>query len=382
MKILLKNVDLYTPDHIVNVDVLIEDGVIIKMDKSLHFKDYQEINCNGKIVCPMFVDGHEHLFIGTNHDYWSTQGIMKSGVGTIVGCLANEQSHTDVDKLINIINDINSSNLINAYCLAGSKNYVEDTTNYILNNKNVVGIKTALFQPQRPKPNLSYEKLKQDAINTYNSGLKSGKPVQVHIHLDHPFSGRNKETIENINSGNLDNLHWIDKIVEETGVPYSLFKLTHAQKYYDRILEYANKGCHIDYTAFAGDYDSRFDCLVKAVKDKTVDLSKNSISSDLGIMITEQGHSGEETPASLLNTVRKLVLEKGLTLENVLPMVTKNPAILLGLSCGIIKEGASCKLLILDEELNINLIINNGESYLIKDEKIKKICENIKHEKY
>lgn len=361
MKILLKNVDLYTPEHVGIKDILIDDSVIIKIDNQIICNDCEIINCNGNIICPMFVDGHEHLFIGVNHDYWSTEGIMKSGIGTIVGCLANEQSYNDVDKLINIINDINSSNLITAYCLAGSKNYVEDTTNYILNNKNVIGIKTALFQPQRPKPNLSYEKLKQDAIRTYNGGLKSGKSVQVHIHLDHPFSGRNKETIENINSGHLDNLHWIDKIVEETSVPYSLFKLTHAQKYYDRILEYANKGCFIDYTAFSGDYDTRFDCLVKAIKDKSVDLSKISISSDLGIMITEQGHLGEETPISLLNTIRKLALEKGLLLEDILKMVTSNPAILINKDCGIIKENSPYKLLMLDIELNINSIINHGE---------------------
>lgn len=357
MKILLKNVDLYEPTHIENVDILIKDGIIIKIAKDLHCNDCKTINCADKIVCPMFVDGHEHLFINNNFDYWSIQGIMQSGVGTIVGCLANEQSPSDMNKLIDIVNDVNYSNKINAYCLAGSKNYVEDTASYILNNKNVVGLKTALFQPQRPKPNLSYEKLKNDAINTYNAGLKSNKAVQVHIHLDHPFPKGMSVSIEEINSGRLDNLGWIDRIVEETGVPYSLFKLTHAQKYYNKIIEYANKGCHIDYTAFSGNYDARFDCLVKAIKDKAVDLSKISISSDLGIMITERNYTGEETPASLLNTVTKLVLEKGLTLQDVLPMVTKNPGILLSPSCGIIKEDNPCKLLILDKALNIQSII-------------------------
>lgn len=61
VKITLKNVDLYTPDHIGIVDILIEDGYIIRIDKNLHYQDCQKINCNGKIICPMFVDGHEHL---------------------------------------------------------------------------------------------------------------------------------------------------------------------------------------------------------------------------------------------------------------------------------------------------------------------------------
>lgn len=362
MKILLKNVYLYTPDHIGNTDILIEDGYITKIDKDLHCKDCQEINCDGKISCPMFVDGHEHLL----GNYWSEQGILNSGVGTIVGCLANEQSSSHVQALINITNKINTTNKIDAFCLAGSKNFTEDTSQYILNNTNVIGIKTALFQPQRPKPNLSYEKLKADALQTYNAGIKSGKTVQVHIHLDHPFSKGLSATIEEIDSGRLDNLGWIDKIVEETGIPYSVFKLTHAQKYYNRILEYANKGCFIDYTAFNSDYDSRFDCLVNAIKNKKVDLTRVSISSDLGIMTTEQGAIGEETPISLLNTIKTLILEKGLNFEDVLPLVTKNPAILLSKSYATIKEGNPCKLIMLDEELNIQLIINHNEIYKLK----------------
>ncbi len=67
--------------------------------------------------------------------------------------------------------------------------------------------------------------------------------------LNNPYKSGENLSIEEIETGKYDSLDWIDKIVEETGVTYSLFKLTHAQKYYSRILEYANKGCYIYYTA-------------------------------------------------------------------------------------------------------------------------------------
>ena len=265
MKTLLINADLYTPKHHGLTNIMIEDGIISFVGTAKQFSD-EVIDCKGNKVCPMLVDGHEHLL----GNYWDEESIISSGVGTIVSCLANEPNSTCVDKLIEITQGLKRFQ-IEAYCLAGSKNFVEDTSKYIIENESVVGIKTALFQPQRPKPNLSYEKLKQDALSTYLAGLNSNKTTQVHIHLDHPFARGEQLTIEDIETGQFDNLDWIDRIVEETGVPYSLFKLTHAQKYYNRILEYANKGCFIDYTAFHKDYDRRFNCLIEAIKNNSVD---------------------------------------------------------------------------------------------------------------
>ncbi len=363
MKILLKNANLYTPTKLGVKDVLIEVGKISKIGK-IKADDCQIIDCKGKIVCPMFVDGHEHLL----GDYWDAAGLISAGVGSLVCVLANESEPKYVDKIIEITNRLKKEYNIDAYCLAGSKNYTSDTKNYIINNKNVVGIKTALFQPQRPKPNLSYEKLKQDAISTYEAGKKSHKTMQVHIHLDHPFARGEKVSQQEIDSGKLDNLGWIDKIVTETHLPYSLFKLTHAKKYYNRILEYAAKGCYIDYTAISDEYDKRLDPLVNAIKQHKINLDRISISSDLGIGFYEQGVSGKEYPTSLLNTIQQLV-KQGLKFEDVLPFVTTNPGRLLDENCGKIREGEACKILILNKSLEIEKIIM--DSNLIIQNKIK-----------
>ena len=364
MRVLLKNVDLYTPKHVGLIDLLIENGQIIKIDKNI-MDSCETIDYKGKIVCPMLVDGHEHLKDTQNYN---PNDILTSGVGSVVGCLADEQSEECCKRLIEVTKELRDKYNVDAYCLAGSKNCLYDTKEYILKNACVVGIKTALFSNGRPKPNLSYDKLKQDALSTYIAGIKAGKKVQVHIHLDHPFPRGESADISEINSGKIDNLHWIDKIVEETGVPYSLFKLTHAQKYYDRILEYANKGCFIDYTAFEGNYDCGFDCLIGAIKSKKVDLSKISISSDLGILTMERGLKGKETPITILNTIQKLVLEKGLNFEDVLRMVTINALKPITNKEELIFEGALARLVVLSKDIQIEEIIFNGKFINIKQE--------------
>lgn len=350
MNILLKNANLYNPNYQGVKDILISNNHIAKIDNNIK-ATYKEINCKGKIVCPSFVDGHEHLL----GDYYSIEGIKSAGVSCVIGVLANEPNSSYVDSLLEKVKQLNS-NGINAYCLAGSKNYTENIEQYILNNDCVIGVKSALFQPQRPKPNLSYEKLKNDAITVYNASIKSNKTLQLHLHLDHPFKRGEMLSIDEIDSGKYDNLDWIDKIVEETNVPYSLFKLTHAQKYYNRILEYANKGCYIDYTAFHSGYDKRFDCLVTAIKNKTIDLSKISISSDLGIRTLEEGLKEEEKPSSFLHTFVSLVNYKDLSIEDTLKMITINPASLISKNLGKIYEGGKANILILDENLNIEKI--------------------------
>ena len=187
------------------------------------------------------------------------------------------------------------------------------------------------------------------------------------MHLDHPFARGEKVTSDEIDSGKLDNFSWIDKIVEETGVPYSLFKLTHAQKFYNRIFDYARKGCYIDYTAMAGDYDKRFDPLVELVRSKADCLDKISISSDLCVLSLERGLTESETPITLLNTIHKLVNEKGLKFEDVLPMVTTNALAPINAKQTLIEENCECKLLVLNSDLTIHKVFNRSE--IIEDAK-------------
>lgn len=353
--LLLKNAEVYNPKYIGKKDILIDKDKIIKIANEIE-EECQILNCSDKIICPTFIDGHEHI---TFKQYYNPIDIINSGVSTCVGVLANEQEENQMQILLNTANNLKENYNVNTYVLAGSKNCTYNIEKYIINYENVVGIKTALYSEFRPKPNLSYEKLKNDTIKVYNAGIKSNKNVQVHIHLDNPFPINGSANIEEINSGKIDNLNWLDMIVKETGIPYSIFKLTHAQKYYNRIIEYANKGVYIDYTAFDDKYDKRYDYLVEAIKKRKIDLSKISISSDLGILSTEKNYIKKESPITLLKTIRTLIIEKGLTFEQVIPFITTNALAPIKQEKILIKEGIKPNFILLDKDFNIYKIIKN-----------------------
>lgn len=358
--VLLKNVDLYTPKHVGLVDLLVENDQIVKIGKDIDV-DCKKIDCSGKIIFPQYVDGHEHILMD---DAFSINVIEESCVGTIVGVLDNEKEIDLTKEMINMTNFINSHSSVKAYCLAGSKKCNYNSTDFITENKNVVGIKTALYSDAMPNNYLSYEKLKSDAIRTYEAGKKTNKNVQVHIHLDNPGLVKEERlTFEGILSGKYDNLNWIDKIVEETGVPYSLFKLTHVHKFFDRIFEYANKGCYIDYTVINDEYDKRFGSLIKGILDNKVDKTKISMSTDLGVLNLEYGGNSFENPNRLHRRLKELVA-KGLKIETVLPFITTNALAPIEKKEEFIFEKSPCKFILLDEELNILKVVKNEKDII------------------
>ena len=74
----------------------------------------------------------------------------------------------------------------------------------------------------------------------------------------------------------------------------------------------------------------------------------------------EKGGSYEK-PITLLNTIQKLVLEKGLNLEEILPLITTNALAPIKKVGNLIEENVKAKLIVLDEELQIDKIIFNGK---------------------
>src|SRR5665647_136032 len=63
MKLLIKGGQVIDPANDINevMDILIEDGKIIKIAADLSAADCHIINANGKLVCPGFIDMHVHL---------------------------------------------------------------------------------------------------------------------------------------------------------------------------------------------------------------------------------------------------------------------------------------------------------------------------------
>ncbi|MDK2684030.1 beta-aspartyl-peptidase, partial [Vibrio vulnificus] len=61
---LLKNADLYAPNHVVNVDILVGQGKILAIEPQLNLRGLEavtQIDCHNKMVTPGLIDQHLHL---------------------------------------------------------------------------------------------------------------------------------------------------------------------------------------------------------------------------------------------------------------------------------------------------------------------------------
>lgn len=355
MDILLKNGEIYLPESIGRKDILIKNGCIVKIDNDIKSRA-KIIDCTGKNICPLFVDGHTHLSLTGIYNH---KKLLSAGIGSVVGLMSMTATSKDVKKLIKICKRLKNKGL-DAYCLTGAFRYFGNITEDIINNENVIGCKTALNSKTKIReesPN--YEELLKISQETYNAGKLSNKKVQVHIHLESTKASSLEDLQQKMSDKEVGNLYWIDDI-SKNGLPYSLFKLTHSQKYLDKLLEYANKGCYVDYTAMQNGYDVRFDSLINSLLNNDVNLSQISISSDMGAFGNKKNQY-----LSLLNTLKIFVVEKRLPLDLVLPFFTSNPGSLLHKNCGKIMENTPCKLMVLNKNLDIEFVANNNKIYRI-----------------
>jgi dihydroorotase len=89
-KFLIKNGHVIDPANNVDeaLDVLIEDGKIVKLEKNLQADDAEVLDASGKIVSPGFIDIHVHLREPGREDketiYAGTRSAAKGGITTVV----------------------------------------------------------------------------------------------------------------------------------------------------------------------------------------------------------------------------------------------------------------------------------------------------------
>ena len=102
MDILLKNGEIYLPESIGRKDVLIKNGCIVKIDNDIKSRA-KIIDCTGKSICPLFVDGHTHLSLTGIYNH---KKLLSAGIGSVVGLMSMTATSKDVKKLIKIFRHI------------------------------------------------------------------------------------------------------------------------------------------------------------------------------------------------------------------------------------------------------------------------------------
>jgi len=365
--ILIKNIDLYAPEHVGVKDILICGERIERIEEQIGIdeKYLTIIDGTGLLAIPGIIDQHVHVTGGGGEGGFSTRApelrmvdLIQAGITTVVGMLGTDASTRSVENLVAKTKAINEQGFT-AFCLTGSYQYPSPTLTDSVKNDivfvhEIIGCKIAISDHRSSQ--MTAEEMTRLASEVKVAGMLSGKPQMLVVHLGEGKGG----------------LSPIFNVVDDSDLPINVFRPTHLNRS-DRLIkesfEFAKHGGYVDYTCGSSPSErSRPSTITRAAKEANVPLHKMTFTSDgYGSFSTydREGNLESIGIASLKAVFDELVYmvkESGFRLDEALPFMTTNVAAGLNLSDskGMLKTGYDADILILNEELEIETFIARG----------------------
>lgn len=380
---LIINADIYAPQSLGLQNLLICAGKIVYIgEKVPHLDDslsVQVTDLDGARLIPGFIDAHAHITGGGGEAGPSTRvpplhlsQFTEAGVTSVIGLLGTDDLTRNTQTLLTQVVGLREEGL-SAWCYTGGYHLPAMTLtgsvrSDIVNLEPVIGVgEVAISDHRSSQPSL--DEILRLASEAHVAGLMTGKAGIVHFHLGDGKRG----------------LSMIRDSLQLSEIPARVFNPTHINRnkgLFEEACDLSAKGCSVDITAFPADErDSKGWSAVEAVTryfDKGCDPGKLTISSDGGGCLPhfdEQGellHMGFAKSSAMANTLRAM-LESGLTMEQVLPLMTSNVSGLLKLhGKGRIEVSRDADLLVLDKNHDINSVMANGVWHINKGQQIVK----------
>lgn len=359
MFVLVKNADLYTPDHLGRRDLLICNDKIVKVAPHIDFEweDLQVIDAAGRQVIPGLIDQHVHITGGGGESSFKSRApevtladLVESGVTTVVGLLGTDSRTRSVRNVVAKAKALNEEG-VTAYCLTGAYEYPSPTltgsvTDDIVYIKEVIGVKIAISDHR--SSNINADELARLATQARLAGLESGKVGEVHMHM-----GNGKKGLSDV-----------FKIVEETEIPIKHFRPTHIQKALEDGIKFANMGGYIDFTS--GSPVSAAAAIAKALPRVPVD--RVTLSSDSNGSMPKWNEKNEligidvAKMTTLFECIRVLVRDHAVPFDQALALVTRNVAQALEIAPakGCIAEGSDADLILLNDDMTFHTVMARG----------------------
>lgn len=382
---LIKSAKIYSPEFLGIKDILIVNDKIAAIDDNIeiNFKgdvDFEVINGAGMILVPGFIDSHVHILGGGGEGGFSTRtpeisltDITTAGVTTIVGCLGTDGVGRSMEALYAKAKALEEEG-ISTYIYTGNYRVpVTTITGSIMKDimmiDKVIGVgEIAVSDHRSSQPTV--EELNRIAADARVAGILSGKAGVVNIHLG---DGRRM-------------LKPLFDITENTELPITQFIPTHMSRnpyLFEEAIRYAKTGGYIDFTtssdpSFWEKGEIKASKALKMCLDKGVSVERITFSSDgqgsLPMFNEKKEFIGLRIGncSTLLEELQAAVFEEGIRLEQVLMVLTENPARALKLrGKGKIEKGYDADLILFEEEkLEINTVIAKGK-VMVRDKKIK-----------
>ena len=366
---LIKNADIYAPAHLGMGDILIAGERICAIDRRISGYDnlpHADIfDAEGKKLIPGYIDVHVHITGGGGEQGPTSRvpesqlsAFLKNGITTVLGLLGTDGITRSLENLVAKAKALNEEG-ITAYALTGCYGYPPITVTGsverdIVMVSPIIGAKIAVSDHRSSNP--SAEDIIRIATAARRAGLIGGTPGLLVMHM-----GAGKAGLEPVLSA-----------LEKSDLPLKNLLPTHIQRsalLVEQGMKLVRKGGYVDFTAGCCEQE------LIAVSEVILDcLSRQegaadhiTLSSDAYGSQPRFDEKGEcigltyASPDSLHKTI-KLLLEKGLELEEAIKPLTTTPAMLLGKSGvkGCIKPGADADMMILDENLEIDSLFARG----------------------
>ncbi|WP_420129448.1 amidohydrolase family protein [Longimicrobium sp.] len=352
MLTLIEGGRVYDPDPRGVQSVLLADGHVGKVGdinrKALESlgAEYQIIDASGCIVVPGLIDPHIHLLGGSGETGFSTQTpeffiseIVRFGITTVVGTLGVDTTMKTMPGLLAKVKALKEHGL-NAFCWSGGydvppESILGTVREDIMFIDEVIGAGEVAISDERAlEPDT--RDLARTATHAHIGGMLARKAGLMHVHV-----GESKRRLEPLR-----------KVFDEHDVAPCWVYATHIERteaLMDEAIELARRGMPCD-----------IDVVERDLHRWLRHWRKNGGPTDL---LTVSSDASMTSPAGVWMQLRDCVLNHGFTLEQVLPLATRNTARILKLrEKGELRKGCAGDILLLQKDtLEIVHVFSHGK---------------------
>ena len=367
---LLLDAELFAPERRGRQHLLIGGGRILwigaerpALGAGLGVTTY---HCAGRRMIPGLIDGHVHLTGGGGEAGYETRvppvaltRFTLGGITSVVGVLGTDDVARDTGGLVATARGLIAEGL-SAWCHTGGYHYPPTTLTGsvrgdIVHIDRIIGVGELALSDHRSSQ-LTLDELLRLAGEAHVGGMMTGKAGIVHLHMGDGPRG----------------LGLVRDALAQGEIPARVYNPTHVNRrraLFEEACALTPRGCTVDITAFPVGPDedawSAADALVRYL-DAGLPPGQVTISSDGGGCLPVFDATGRVTsmdvgrPGALALTLQELV-QRGRTLEELLPAFTTNVAELLRLpGKGRLIPGADADLVLLDDAGGVVNVMAGG----------------------
>lgn len=372
--LLIKNVEVYNPQYQGKKDILVSGDKIHKIAEKIQLDESlcKIIDGTGKRIVPGFIDSHVHICGGGGEGGFATRTpevmlsqIVNGGITTVVGVLGTDGTTRTMTNLVAKTKGLKAEG-ISAYCMTGSYEVpVRTLTGSIVDDiiliEEIIGAgEIAISDHRSSHPTL--EAFRKLASDSRLGGILSKKAGVINVHM-----GDDKRAMEPLL-----------EVLENSAIPMKQFLPTHINRnpyLFQEGIEYIKKGGFVDFTtstipAFLEDGEVECCLGLKEIYDRLGSCNNVTFSSDGQGSLPSFNEKGELTGLtigtckSLYEAVKDCIVKTNIPFEEAIKVITCNPADILKLNKGYIKEGKDADFVLLDFNLDIDTVIARGKVFV------------------